>query len=121
MNTLSPGVTDSDCQKLQTMVRSEERRKLSSPTSARVLGHIHNTTACKTMRVEIFPPESVTEPRNWMRHDQTFAMMLGRGSNEWGSRRSAMEEFDYAAGDLALCDRHVGEWVGVPGCFLVRC
>jgi AraC family transcriptional regulator len=40
-------------------------------------------------------------------------MMLGRGSIEWGSRRSAMEKFDYAAGDLALCDRHVGEWVGV--------
>jgi len=40
-------------------------------------------------------------------------MMLGRGSIEWGSRRSAMEKFDYAAGDLALCDRHVGEWVGI--------
>jgi AraC family transcriptional regulator len=24
-----------------------------------------------------------------------------------------MEKFDYAAGDLALCDRHVGEWVGL--------
>jgi hypothetical protein len=40
-------------------------------------------------------------------------MMLGRGSTEWGSRRSAMEKFDCAAGDLALCDRHVGEWVGL--------
>jgi AraC family transcriptional regulator len=65
------------------------------------------------MRVELFPPESVTEPRHWVRHDQAFAMMLGRGSIEWGSRRSAMEKFDYAAGDLALCDRHVGEWVGL--------
>jgi AraC family transcriptional regulator len=65
------------------------------------------------MRVEFFPPESVTEPRHWVRHDQAFAMMLGRGSIEWGSRRSAMEKFDYAAGDLALCDRHVGEWVGL--------
>jgi AraC family transcriptional regulator len=65
------------------------------------------------MKVELFPPESVTEPRHWMRHDQAFAMMLGRGSIEWGSRRSAMEKFDYASGDLALCDRHVGEWVGV--------
>jgi AraC family transcriptional regulator len=65
------------------------------------------------MRVEIFPPESVTEPRHWVRHDQAFAMMLGNGSIEWGSRPSAMEKFDYAAGDLALCDRHVGEWVGV--------
>ena len=65
------------------------------------------------MRIELFQPESVTEPRHWVRHDQAFAMMLGRGSIEWGSRRSAMEKFDYQAGDLALCDRHVGEWVGV--------
>src|ERR1700756_4952746 len=65
------------------------------------------------MRVELFPPESVTDPRHWVRHDQAFAMMLGRGSIEWGSRRSVMEKFDYAAGDLALCARHVGEWVGL--------
>jgi AraC family transcriptional regulator len=65
------------------------------------------------MRVELFPPESVTEPRHWVRHDQAFAMMMGPGSIEWGSRRSTMEKFDYAAGDLALCDRHVGEWVGL--------
>jgi len=65
------------------------------------------------MRVELFPPESVKEPRLWVRHDQAFAMMLGPGSIEWGSRRSAMEKFDYAAGDLASCDRHQGEWVGL--------
>jgi AraC family transcriptional regulator len=65
------------------------------------------------MKVEFFPPESVTEPRHWVRHDQAFAMMLGGGSIEWGSRRSALEKFDYAANDLALCDRHVGEWVGL--------
>jgi AraC family transcriptional regulator len=65
------------------------------------------------MRVEIFQPESVTEPRHWVRHDQAFAMMLGRGSIEWGSKRSPLEKFDYAAGDLALCDRHIGEWVGL--------
>ena len=64
------------------------------------------------MRVELFRPDSVTEPRHWVRHDQAFAMMLGPGSIEWGSRRSAMEKFDYAAGDSALCDRHQGEWVG---------
>jgi AraC family transcriptional regulator len=40
-------------------------------------------------------------------------MMLGPGSIEWGPRRSAMEKFDYRPGDLALCDRHVGEWVGL--------
>jgi len=65
------------------------------------------------MKVELVPPESVTEPRLWVRHDQAFAMMLGPGSIEWGSRRSAMEQFDYAEGDLALCDRHQGEWVGL--------
>jgi AraC family transcriptional regulator len=65
------------------------------------------------MRVELFPPDSDTEPRHWLRHDQAFAMMLGPGSIEWGSKRSALAKFDYAAGDLALCHRHEGEWVGV--------
>src|SRR6201993_405362 len=62
------------------------------------------------MRVELFPPDSDTEPRHWVRHDQAFAMMLGPGSIEWGSKRSALEKF---ACDLALCDRHQGEWVGL--------
>ena len=65
------------------------------------------------MRVELFPPDSDTELRHWVRHDQAFAMMLRPGSIEWGSKRSALEKFDYAAGDLALCDRHIGEWVGL--------
>ena len=65
------------------------------------------------MRVELFPPESDTEPRHWVRHDQAFAMMLGPGSIEWGSKRSALEKFGYAAGDVALCHRHEGEWVGL--------
>src|ERR1700745_3502001 len=65
------------------------------------------------MKVELFQPESVTEPRHWVRHDQAFAMMLRPGSIEWGTKRSALEKFDYAPGDLALCDRHVGEWVGL--------
>src|SRR6202023_2995840 len=65
------------------------------------------------MRVELFPPDSDTEPRHWVRHDQAFAMMLGPGSIEWGSKRSALERFNYAACDLALCHRHEGEWVGL--------
>ena len=65
------------------------------------------------MRVQLVPPDSDTEPRHWVRHDQAFAMMMRPGSIEWGSKRSALEKFDYAAGDLALCDRHVGEWVGL--------
>lgn len=65
------------------------------------------------MRVELFRPESATEARHWVRHDQAFAMMLRPGSIEWGSKRAPLEKFDYAAGDLALCDRHIGEWVGL--------
>jgi AraC family transcriptional regulator len=63
------------------------------------------------MKVELVQPDSVTEPRHWVRHDQAFAMMLRPGSIQWGSKRSALERFKYGAGDLALCDRHVGEWV----------
>src|SRR5260370_40104803 len=40
-------------------------------------------------------------------------MMLRPGLIEWGSERRAVEKFDSAAGDLALCDRHIGEWVGL--------
>src|SRR6202008_2063554 len=65
------------------------------------------------MKVELFQPESVTEPRHWVRHDQAFAMMLRPGSIEWGSKRNPLEKFKYAPGALALCDRHVGEWVGL--------
>jgi AraC family transcriptional regulator len=65
------------------------------------------------MKVERFSPDPETEPRHWVRHDQAFAMMLRPGSIEWGSKRCAMQTFDYKAGDLSLCDRHVGEWVGL--------
>jgi AraC family transcriptional regulator len=65
------------------------------------------------MKVELFPPDPDTEPRHWIRHDQAFAIMLRPGSIEWGSKRCALEKFDYRAGDLALCHRHVGEWVGL--------
>src|SRR5580698_10123531 len=65
------------------------------------------------MIVERFSPDPDTEPSHRVRHDQAFAMMLRPGSIEWGSKRCALEKFDYTAGDLALCDRHVGEWVGL--------
>ncbi len=65
------------------------------------------------MRLDLVLPDSDTEPRHWVRHDQAFAMMLRPGSIEWGSSRSALEKFNYRAYDLALCDRHVGEWVGL--------
>ena len=62
------------------------------------------------MKIEFFPPDSVTEPRHWARHDQAFAMILGTGSIEWGSKRSLLEKVDYAPGNLAICERHIGEW-----------
>src|SRR4030081_2721717 len=65
------------------------------------------------MRVELVTPDPDTEPRHWVRHDQAFAMMLGPGSIEWGSKRCALEKFDYAASALALCARHQGEGVGL--------
>ena len=64
------------------------------------------------MRVDLVSPDSETAPRHWLRHDQAFALMLKPGSIEWGSKRTALEKFTYAPGDLALCDRHRGEWVG---------
>jgi AraC family transcriptional regulator len=65
------------------------------------------------MIVELVHPDFDKKPRHWARHDQAFAMMLRPGSIEWGSKRTALEKFNYAAGDLALCDRHQGEWVGL--------
>ena len=65
------------------------------------------------MIVELVPPDSDKKPRHWVRHDQAFAMMLRPGSIEWGEKRSALEKFNYAPSDLALCHRHEGEWVGL--------
>ena len=42
-----------------------------------------------------------------------LSMILGTGSIEWGSKRSLLEKFDYEPGNLAICERHIGEWVGL--------
>ena len=65
------------------------------------------------MKVEFFPRESETEPRHWARHELGLAMMLQPGSIEWGPKRSAMEKFDYAAGEMAMCPHHLQKWVGL--------
>src|SRR6266404_3025570 len=94
--------------------RRDTSKQMILNSAWKALGRIRNTKAwSKRMRVELFPPDSDTEPRHWVRHDQAFAMMVGPGSIEWGSKRSALEKFNYTASDLALCDRHVGEWVGL--------
>jgi AraC family transcriptional regulator len=65
------------------------------------------------MRIELVPPDPDTEPDYWVPQDQALAMMLGPGAMESGSKRSALEKFDYGPGDLALCHRHEGEWFGL--------
>jgi AraC family transcriptional regulator len=65
------------------------------------------------MRVELKLPESVTDPRLWVQHEQVLAMVLRPGSIEWGLQRSELQRVDYGVGDLGLCHRHEGEWVGI--------
>jgi AraC family transcriptional regulator len=67
----------------------------------------------KRMRIELVPPDPDNEPDYWVPQDQSLAMMLRPGSMESGSKRSALEKFDYGPGDLALCHRHDGEWFGL--------
>ena len=72
------------------------------------------------MRVELRPPESVTEPRLLVPHEHELGMLLGPGSIEWGSTRSAMERVDYAAGDLGICPRHDEKWMGLMNTSLLQ-
>ena len=65
------------------------------------------------MRIEFTPPDSVTEPRHWVRPDQVLAMVLRPGSIEMGAHRKALTEFRYAAGEMILPHRHEGKWVGL--------
>jgi AraC family transcriptional regulator len=65
------------------------------------------------MRVELIEPETVPEPRLWVEHQQVLALVLRPGSVEWGLRRSEMQRVDYSPGEMGLCRRHEGEWVGI--------
>ena len=47
------------------------------------------------MRVELNVPESVTEPRMWVKHQPVLAMALRPGSFELGLRRSEMIRLSY--------------------------
>jgi len=50
------------------------------------------------MRVELNVPESVTEPRMWVKHQSVLAMALRPGSIELGLRRSEMRRLTFGAG-----------------------
>src|SRR4030088_3430533 len=67
------------------------------------------------MRVELNVPESVTEPRLWVKHQAVLAMALRPGSFELGLRRSEMIRLDYDAGEMSLVPRHFEKWFRTDG------
>jgi AraC family transcriptional regulator len=62
------------------------------------------------MRVELNVPESVREPRMWVKHQAVLAMALRPGSFELGLRRSEMIRLTYDAGEMSLVPRHFEKW-----------
>ena len=45
-------------------------------------------------------------------HEHVLGLLLRPGFIEVGSRRSAMRRITYDAGEMALCPRHVEQWIG---------
>jgi AraC family transcriptional regulator len=62
------------------------------------------------MRVELNVPESVTEPRMWLKDQAVLAMALQPGSIEMGLRRSEIVRLTYDAGEMSLVPRHLEKW-----------
>jgi AraC family transcriptional regulator len=62
------------------------------------------------MRVELNVPESVTEPRLWVKHQPVLATALGPGSIEVGLHRSEMRRLTFDAGEMSLVPRHSEKW-----------
>jgi AraC family transcriptional regulator len=62
------------------------------------------------MRVELTVPESVREPRMWVKHQPVLAMALRPGSFEVGLRRSEMMRLTYEAGEMSLVPCHWEKW-----------
>jgi len=67
------------------------------------------------MRVELNAPESVREPRMWVKHQAVLAMALRPGSFELGLRRSEMIRLTYDAGEMSLVPRHFEKWFRTDG------
>jgi AraC family transcriptional regulator len=65
------------------------------------------------MKIELVPPQSVTEPRLWARPEQVLGMVLRPGSIEIGVRRTELTEFRYVPGEMILPHRHEGKWIGL--------
>ena len=64
------------------------------------------------MRITVDAVHSVNEPAMLVHEEDTIAMLLKPGSIEVGSRRSEMRKVIYEAGEMALCPRNPGQWVG---------
>jgi len=64
------------------------------------------------MRVEVRLLDSVAEPHLEVPDEHTIVTMLRPGSVEIGPRRSEMKTVKYAAGEMALCSHHSGQWLG---------
>jgi AraC family transcriptional regulator len=62
------------------------------------------------MRVEQNVPDSVTEPRLWVKHQPVLAMALRPGSIQLGLRRSEMTRLTFGAGEMSLVPRHLEKW-----------
>jgi AraC family transcriptional regulator len=62
------------------------------------------------MRVELNVPDSVTEPRVWVKHQPALGMALRTGSIEVGLRRSEMIRLTFGAGEMSLAPSHLEKW-----------
>ncbi len=62
------------------------------------------------MRVEQNVPDSVTEPRLWVKHQPVLAMALRPGSIQLGLRRSEMIRLTFGAGEISLVPGHLEKW-----------
>ena len=73
----------------------------------------HHHLPMPRYRVESTPPESVREPRLWVRPKQVLVMVLRPDSIEVGVRRIELTEFHYVTGEMILPHRHEGKWIGL--------
>ena len=64
------------------------------------------------MRIAVDVVHSVDEPAMLAHDENTIAMFLRPGSVEAGARRSEMKTIAYRFGDITLCPRSPGQWIG---------
>jgi AraC family transcriptional regulator len=65
------------------------------------------------IKLDVITPESASETRMWVEHQQVLALALRPGSIDVGVRRAEMRRSTYEAGGLRLLSRHVEKWVRI--------